>query len=114
MPLTSKQIQIIGECLRAAAYGPFFPDWEFTALFGLTRNEVADVAEEWPVVLKSHAILRIAVGNSINNLLGYPIKQTDQWDDYISVNRKDLVNVFAAWRRQPTPDTLDGYFDRLM
>ena len=25
--------RIIGECLRAASEGPFFPDWEFHILF---------------------------------------------------------------------------------
>jgi hypothetical protein len=32
---------IVGQALRAAANGPFFPDWEFHALFGLERSEVS-------------------------------------------------------------------------
>lgn len=114
MPLTPNQIEIIGECLRAAAYGPFFPAGEFPALFGLELEEVAKVAEEWPVVVKAHANLRVAVNNSFNNLLGYPIKNKDRWDDYISIDRKELVKVYAAWRGKPTPDTPRGHFDRLM
>ncbi|WP_162584044.1 hypothetical protein [Variovorax sp. PBS-H4] len=34
---------IISECLWAAADGPFFPDWEFSTLFGLSREEVRDL-----------------------------------------------------------------------
>ena len=37
--------RVIGECLRAAVNGPFFPDWEFSTLFGLTRDEVRAVAD---------------------------------------------------------------------
>lgn len=49
MPLSNKQIQSIGECLRAAAYGPFFPDGEFDTLFGLSREQVAPMVglENW-------------------------------------------------------------------
>ena len=114
MPLTAKQIKIIGECLHAAAYGPFFPLREFATLFGLEREEVAEVSDEWPVVVKSHTNLQTAVNNSLNHLLAYPIKNKDQWGEYISVDRKDLVQVYAAWRGKPTPNTPRGYFDRLM
>ncbi|MEZ6073761.1 MAG: hypothetical protein R3C10_26655 [Pirellulales bacterium] len=114
MPLTRDEIQVIGDCLRAAAYGPFFPDWEFSILFGLTRDEVAAFAEQWPVVLSDHEHLEVAVNNSINHLLYYPSKHREKWDDYISVDRPELLRVFTKWREQATPDSTKGYFDRLM
>ena len=115
MPLTSTQIRVIGECLHAAAHGPFFPDGEFAALFGVSRDEVTEVAAEWPVVIKSCENLQIAVNNSINMLLGYPTKnKAEIWDEYISVDRKELVEIYAAWRKQPTKDGARGTFDRLM
>ena len=39
---------VIERCLRAAVEGPFFPDWEFHALFGLDREEVRAVLSAWP------------------------------------------------------------------
>ena len=57
MPLTQRQIDIIGEALRAAAYGPFFPETEYSAIFGIEKEEVALVAEEWPVVVKATCLL---------------------------------------------------------
>jgi hypothetical protein len=114
MPLTFKEVQVIGECLRAAAYGPFFPDWEFWTLFGLTRDEVAAVADQWPVVLSNHEHADVAVSNSVNHLLYYPLKHREQWGDYISVERPRLLTIFAKWRGQSTPDSIKGYFDRLM
>ena len=56
MPLTKNQIKTIGECLRAAAYGPFFPDGEFDTIFGLSRSQIASVAEEWPIVIENAEI----------------------------------------------------------
>ena len=35
--------RVILECVRAAAAGPFFPVWEFYALFGLEHEELADM-----------------------------------------------------------------------
>lgn len=102
MPLTQRQIQVIGQCLRAAAYGPFFPDGEFASIFGLARSEVAAVADQWPVVIDSAEHVKHAVGNSLNNLLGYPIKKERlaHLDDYLTVEPGELRDVFAAWRAE--------------
>lgn len=35
--MTSHDVQIIRQCLRAAVDGPFFPDWEFSTLIGAER-----------------------------------------------------------------------------
>jgi hypothetical protein len=48
MRISDEDAKIIGQCLRAASDGPFFPDWEFHTLFGLEREEVAAVAASWP------------------------------------------------------------------
>lgn len=114
MPLTFQQVQIIGECLRAAAYGPFIPDWEFSALFGLQREQVAHVADEWPVVLESYDIMVPAVSNALNNMLHYPSKFRDQWDDYISVDCAGVAKAYRAWLGQAILPGARGYFERLM
>lgn len=102
MPLTQRQIEIIGECLRAAAYGPFFPETEYSAIFGIEKEDVARVANEWPVVIESSDIAKIAVNGAMGNLIGYPIKEKHYavWDDYISVERAELREIFIAWRAE--------------
>ncbi len=111
MPLSWRNILIIGECLRAAAYGPFFPDGEFDSIFGLSRKQVP---EQWPVVVAAYANQDIAVNNSLNNLIGYPNKHFAQWDDYISISRGELVIVWSNWRKEKSDDSARAYFDRLM
>ena len=61
---------VVGEALRAAADGPFFPEWEFHTLFGLARSEVRAVAHAWPNVDLTDAKVVLAVNNSFNNLAG--------------------------------------------
>lgn len=71
---------IIKGCLNAAVNGPFFPEWEFHALFGLRRSEVEIVLIEWPNLpvetqpgYDSHEHFQAAaINNAMNNLLGYP------------------------------------------
>ena len=51
----------------------------------------------------------------MNMLLGYPTKnKAEHWEEYISVERKELVEIYAAWRKLPTTDNLRGTFDRFM
>lgn len=84
--------------MRAAAEGPFFPEWEFRALFGLEREEVAAVAESWPIVLDGRTG-DLAVNNALNSLIGYPHgREDDAWPTYISAPPSEVRAVFARWR----------------
>jgi hypothetical protein len=102
--------RIIGECLRAAVEGPFFPDWEFSLLFGLERHEVAAVLASWPRT-DDPEVRDLAVNNALNNLLGYPHKKMSVWSDYISVSPAEVAAVFRRWRGEgPGGGT---YFERM-
>ncbi|GHG74843.1 hypothetical protein [Comamonas sp. JC664] len=90
--------QLIGECFRAAVEGPFFPDWEFHVLFGLTRPEVAAILATWPES-KDSADARHAVNSTLNNLLGYPHKKWAQWPRYISASPEEVDAVFERWQK---------------
>lgn len=39
--LTAEERDIVRRSLTAAVEGPYFPDWEFQTLFGVTRAGVA-------------------------------------------------------------------------
>ncbi len=96
--MDEKQIQVIGECLKAAASGRFFPEWEFHTLFGLEREEVAQIASEWPDIDQSDETVNVAINNAFTNMLGYPIDRPRQWSQHISVSRAELETVFDQWR----------------
>ncbi len=83
--LTTDDQLLLGRCLRAAAEGPYFPDWEFHTLFGLTRAEVATVAKEWPGVT-DEATTHLAINNALNNLLGYPHGMQDRLEADLGVD----------------------------
>ena len=107
--LSKIEWDIIYQCLEAAVDGPFFPDWEFHTLFGLTRREVEQIVENWAIVDKDSSQAVLAINNSLNNLLGYPHKCDREWDDFISVDRKELRTIYSKWK-----GTEQGYFANMM
>ena len=97
--LTETELEIVYECLMAAAHGPFIPDWEFSTLFGVEQQEVAKIAERWPDVDDNDEAVRLSINNSLNNLTGYPIDREDAWNIYISVGPEELVRILKKFRK---------------
>lgn len=100
---------ILGEALRAAADGPFFPDWEFHTLFGLERSEIRAIADAWPEFAASREVVTMAVNNSLNSLLGYPHRSEGVWSQWISVGPQQLNELFNRLRGRRD----ESFFDRL-
>jgi hypothetical protein len=103
--LNADEVKVVGECLHAAAYGPFFPDWEFQALFGLSREEMQVVADRFPDVDEHDDDPGegndqwLAINNSFTNLMGYPHgATTSTWSSYISISQSELRPLFDRWR----------------
>jgi hypothetical protein len=108
--LSKRDSEVVAQALRAAADGPFFPDWEFHTLFGLTRDQVRRISEEWPLPSGSPDDVVLAVNNSMNMLLGYPHRKHDLWAEWISVDRYALNELFSRIRGRRDEIT----FDRMM
>jgi hypothetical protein len=97
--LTSDDVRIVGESLRAAVSGPFFPDWEFPTLFGLERAEVEEIAKAWPnVEVADEHVVDVAVNNALGNLVGYPHGEEQRWPEFISVPPEKLLEVLERWK----------------
>ena len=107
--LTSDEKKVVLQCLRASVEGSFFPEWEFSTLFGLTRAEVQEVIQRWPVDDTSDEMAALAINNAINNLLGYPHRKEEEWSKYISVSREEVHSIFRKWR----DDEVARYFNGL-
>ncbi|MEQ1775594.1 MAG: hypothetical protein ABL891_17595 [Burkholderiales bacterium] len=98
--LSAHDHKIIAEALRAAAEGPFFPDWEFHTLFGLEREEVRAYAKSYHPATDVPVKMGYAVHNAIGNLLGYPHGKESEWSNWLSVTRSELNAVFERWRSE--------------
>ena len=99
-PMTNENELILAGCLRATVYSDFFPEWEFHALFGVTREEVKAIYQQWPNVDFSDENVVLAIHNTVNNLTGYPItaEELERWADFISISREELAARFPEYR----------------
>jgi hypothetical protein len=88
----------LNDALLAAARGPFFPDWEFELLFGLTRAEVASAAGSISAPSASTPMQQAALAGAVTNLLGYPHGHQAEWSAWLSVSPAELELAHAAWR----------------
>ncbi|HSU65699.1 MAG TPA: hypothetical protein VLJ39_02400 [Tepidisphaeraceae bacterium] len=92
--------------MRAAADGPFFPDCEFSTLFGLKRGEVRRIADEWPLPTVPPEDVVLAINSSMNWLLSYPHRKHELWSECQS-GFNELFNKLRR-KKNETP------FDRMM
>ncbi len=113
--LTDEEQDMIYQCLKAAVEGPFFPDNEFPTLFGVTKDDVVRLIALWPDINHAQSLTKVAINNSMNNLLGYPHKKFDIWHEYISVDPAQLAVIFQKWRNEDSFDSSGrGHFNRMM
>ena len=85
-------LTLIRNCLEAAATGPFFPDWEFETLFGLSRDQLREIMFGWPQNA-SEPRTEIAVRNAIANLRGYPHNQECVLEKMLGVDPERLYGL---------------------
>jgi hypothetical protein len=52
------------------------------------------VARSWPEVDETEEIVKIAIHNTLINLLGYPLSDETKWADYIESPRERVEEVF--------------------
>jgi hypothetical protein len=96
--MTQELYKPLNEALAAAARGPFFPDWEFETLFGLTRAEVSALAGSIASPFTSSQTQRLALADAVANLLGYPHGREADWAAWLSVSQRELEAVYSDWR----------------
>jgi hypothetical protein len=97
--LTDREAEVVLRCLRAAVEGPFFPEWEFHVLIGLSRAEVAALAARWPNIDDTETQVQGAINNALNNLLGYPHNEPEAFRERVGESVQEVKRIFAKWRR---------------
>ena len=90
--LSEREWDIVVKSLRAAADGPFFPDWEFETLVGASREEVRVAAFTWVRGDKSSRRIELAT-SVIGNLLGYPHDQMRELMALVGADRTELEAI---------------------
>jgi hypothetical protein len=101
-PLTSHEMNVVGRCLACIADGDVIgDDWEFETLFGISFSDFHAIARSWPDVELDDDKVTLAIGNGLNNLLGYPHGRVEIWDSRIGASpfevKEILARLHATW-----------------
>lgn len=91
---TDHDKQMALNCLKISMNEDFFPDWEFSALFGLTKDEVKNIIENWRSVDLSNEDVQLAINNAFANLIGYPHGQEKNLRDLLSISTVELEEIY--------------------
>lgn len=121
--LADQDLAVLGACLHATVDGPYFPEWEFHTLMGLSRADVAEIAKAWPEAPadypphfeSSDDAVRTAITNAANMLLGYPHGVSrDQVESDLGYSLPEVAQALTRWLDNETFDPSGkGFFDRL-
>ena len=108
--LSSSELALLKSCLDCVAEGNvILHDWEFHTIMGVTSGEFLDIHSNWPDIDESDEKVFMAINNSIANIIGYPHKAHNGWDEYFDFSKSDVVAVFNKWKGQES----SSYFEAL-
>jgi hypothetical protein len=96
--LSHEDRDLVRRSLEACGDGPFFADWEFHTLFGLTRPEFREAARRWTDEGRSDPEVRLAIANALMNLRSYPHGMDGRLEQDFGVSRARLVEVCRRFR----------------
>jgi hypothetical protein len=105
--LETSERELVGQCLRACVAGPFFPDWEFSTIFGLEREEVRAIATAGPTT-GDRALTELAINNALNYLVGYPHGCDGVWSQWISASPTTLIRLLSKVRGASPGNYFEG------
>ena len=80
--LSDEDLELVRSALVATQRGPFFEEWEFGTLMGVTRAEMGEVIDaisttpvRWPD--RAPEFFGLAANNALANLWGYPLSDRE-------------------------------------
>lgn len=100
--LTEHEREIVSQCLRAAVEGPFFPEWEFQTLMGVSREEISGLRTRWQASVIDHDDEDV-VRNVLNHLIGYPHGHETEWRAHIDAGLDAVSSILAKLSKGSEP-----------
>jgi hypothetical protein len=111
--LSQQDWDAIGAVVAAAVQGPFIDDGEFETLFGVDRNQAAEVLANWPPADDQEQVAYLTINDSFVNLLGYPHGKMARLEAMTGLAAPEIASLFQRWRASHGGSTPTDYFSDL-
>lgn len=105
--LTLRERTLAMGALQAVCEGPFIDDTELQTVMGFSRKELEDVRRQLEEGGKSDDRATHAIGQCLNNLIGYPHGMAHEVEQLLGCSTKELEALASKWFGRV------GYFERL-
>jgi len=115
--LSCKEKKIILECLKAAAFGPFFSEEMLYTVIGVKKSEILEVIKKWPNInikkQKIYHLIYVVFWNMIFFPNGFNDNLPDYvWNNYISVPYEKASEIFYKFTGEKKTESQkwDGFY----
>ena len=97
--LTEEETSVVKACMDCVAGGKvILHDFEFQTVMGVDVDEFLAIVNAWPDIDEKNENIRMAINNSINNLLGYHHGMRKRWHEVMPISLEEISRVFRKWK----------------
>jgi len=96
--LTKEESEIVRQCMQCVANGNvILHDFEFQMIMGVDVDEFMDIFEAWPNLDENDKYVKLAINNTLNNLIGYPHDMQKSWNEVMETPLSEIARIFQKW-----------------
>ena len=96
--LTENELAIVKQCMMCVADGKvILHDWEFHSIMGVGIDEFLEILALWPNINENEERVKMAINNSLNNLIGYSHGKQKSWDRIMEAPISEIESVLQKW-----------------
>ena len=97
--LSPNEKQIVLECMKAIADGPYFQDWEFHTRLGIERPTLRRIISIWPAIndRSDDSDGFLAINNCLNEIC-HGIQIADpEWQSRFAHSKDEVKSTLHKW-----------------
>jgi len=107
--LTLDESEIVRQCMQCVANGNvILHDVEFQTIIGLEVDEFLEIFRAWPNLDENDKYVKLAISNTLNNLIGYPHDMQKSWNEVMETPLSEITRIFQKWKGSGINSYIDG------
>ncbi len=99
--LTSSDREVVGQCIKLIAEGPYLMQTELQTRTGLTRAELDEARKSLPTLSRvdMNDPSSLAINNCLNEVVNGIRVDPSDWLKWFDVSPSEVARIFLQWKR---------------